>query len=313
MWFAVLSCACSPPEPAASAAEPPRPSSAEEPPPRPSSAEEPEAAAEPAPPAEQSCETLLTNARRAALAVVDAHAACDFGVDCVEAAVSTPCFEDCAVALHPRGLAALREALADAETRSCPALAGQGCEAPRVRCARATPRCQDGRCLMDEGDPALADVPVPPENTATRADEPPARPPAGDVEQERARRLFEAVVHDDPNRAQDFFFPKEAFRHVKAIADPDGYWDRLMRRYRDDIHALHESIADLDRAEFERLEVVRRGGWVRPREEGNALPYWAARHNRLHCRVGDEARTLEVRVLITWGSRWYVTHLSELH
>lgn len=166
---------------------------------------------------------------------------------------------------------------------------------------------------MDEGDPVLAEVPVPPGNARARADDPPPRPPGGEVEQERARRLLAAIAADEPSLAQDFFFPKEAFRHVKGIADPDAYWDRLFARYEQDIHALHESLPGLEDAELVGLEIVRRGGWVAPGEEANALPYWVARHNRLRYRVGGEERTLEVRVLITWGDRWYITHLSEFH
>jgi hypothetical protein len=158
----------------------------------------------------------------------------------------------------------------------------------------------------------LGDVPIPPENARERADDPPPRPPPGDADG-RARRLFEAIVHDDPARAADFFFPREAFSRVKAMREADAYWRRLFARYEADIHALHASTPDLARAEFVRLEIVRRGGWVLPGEEGNALPYHAARHNLLHYRVDGAERTLEVRVLITWGDRWYVTHLSEFH
>ena len=160
---------------------------------------------------------------------------------------------------------------------------------------------------------APTEAPIPPENQRSRADDPPPRPPGGDVEQARASRLFDAIVRDDPALAADFFFPREAFRHVKGIASPDAYWARLFARYERDIHALHASLPDLPRAAFDRLEIVRRGGWVRPGEEANRLPYWVARHNRLHYQVDGRPRTLEVRVLITWGERWYITHLSEFH
>jgi hypothetical protein len=139
---------------------------------------------------------------------------------------------------------------------------------------------------------------------------PPPRPPPGDAEA-RARVLFEAIVHDDPARAADFFFPRDAFLQVKAMARPERYYDRLRKRYDQDIHALHRSLAGLERAEFDRLELVARGGYVRPGEEGNRLPYWASRHAWLHYRVDGKPRKLEIRVLITWQERWYVIHLSE--
>lgn len=158
---------------------------------------------------------------------------------------------------------------------------------------------------------AQGQVEIPPQNRPDRK-EPPPRPPLGDAE-DRARLLFEAILHDDPARAEPFFFPREAFLVIKAMARPERYYDRLHARFARDIHALHAAIPERDRANarFERLELVRRGGFVRVGEEGNRLPYWASRHSFVHYRVGEARRKLEVRVLITWGERWYVIHLSE--
>jgi hypothetical protein len=150
---------------------------------------------------------------------------------------------------------------------------------------------------------------IPPENRASRKQAPP-RPAVGDAAA-NAEVLFDAIVHDDPARAMGFFFPREAFLKVKAMAKPERYYDRLRKRFEKDIHTLHQQTPDLDRAVFERLQLVRRGGWVEVGEEGNRLPYWASRHSWLHYRVGDAKRKIELRVLITWGQRWYVIHLSE--
>jgi hypothetical protein len=73
------------------------------------------------------------------------------------------------------------------------------------------------------------DTPVPEHNRAELT-EPPPRPGPGDVD-ERARRLLDAIVHDDPARATDFFLPREAFRAIKGIADPDALWDRIFLIY----------------------------------------------------------------------------------
>ena len=150
------------------------------------------------------------------------------------------------------------------------------------------------------------------ERPALQSPAPPPRPPPGDAEA-RARLLFDAIVHDEPARAQAFFFPRDAFLQVKAIAHPERYYARLRSRFDADIHALHAKTPDLERATFERLELVTRGGFVRPGEEGNRLPYWASRHAWLHYRVGEAPRKIELRVLITWDERWYVIHLSEFH
>jgi hypothetical protein len=156
--------------------------------------------------------------------------------------------------------------------------------------------------------PAQADPPIPSHNAATLS-EPPPRPGPGDAD-ERARRLFDAIVHDDPARAADFFFPRDAFLLVKAIPDPGRYHERLRQHYEADIHALHRSLPPGEKA-FERLEIVKRGGWVKVGEEGNRLPYWVSRHSWLHYRVDGKPAKLEVRVMITWDDRWFITHLSE--
>ena len=156
---------------------------------------------------------------------------------------------------------------------------------------------------------AHTQIPVPEENRADLTVAPPR--PSSEQAQEQARRLFDAILHDRPALAADFFFPREAFLLVKAMERPERYYARLAQRFEADIHALHRKLAATPEATFERLELTRRGGWVRAGEEGNRLPYWAARHARLHYRVGAQRRALEVRVLISWGARWYVIHLSD--
>jgi hypothetical protein len=157
--------------------------------------------------------------------------------------------------------------------------------------------------------PAKAAVVVPAHNRADLK-EPPPRPPASDAA-EKAKRLFEAIVADAPERADDVFFPRAAFLLVKDIPDPGKYYDRLKRRFVQDIHALHASLKDATHSTFERFELASRGGFVRVHEEGNRLPYWASRHSFIHYRTGGKLERLEVRVLITWDDRWYVIHLNE--
>jgi hypothetical protein len=138
----------------------------------------------------------------------------------------------------------------------------------------------------------------------------PLTPPIGDFDA-RAQRLFEAILHDAPEQASEVFFPRDAFLQVKAIPNPGRYYDKLYARFQQDIHALHRVLAK--DAQFERFELAKPGGYVKPGEEGNHLPYWAARHCFLHYRERGQAKKLEVRVLITWQDRWYLIHLNEFH
>jgi hypothetical protein len=152
-------------------------------------------------------------------------------------------------------------------------------------------------------------VAIPAHNSA-RLTAPAPFPAVGDAA-ERGRRLFDAIVHDDPARAMDFFFPRDAFEVLKGISNPGRYHDRLVAEYHRDIHALHATTRDLGRATFDRFQLSRRRTWQTVRSEGNALPYWAVRHNFIAYRVGEQERRIAVRTVISWDDRWYVTHLAE--
>jgi len=151
-------------------------------------------------------------------------------------------------------------------------------------------------------------VVIPPENAADLA-APIARPAPGDLAA-RGARLFDAIVHDAPNRALELFFPRGPFLVLKGIDDPGHYHGVLVRHYVSDIHALHTELLDLDRARFVGLELSRRWTWQAIRSEANALPYWAVRHSLLRYSVDGEERSFEVKALIHWGPRWYITHLK---
>jgi hypothetical protein len=158
---------------------------------------------------------------------------------------------------------------------------------------------------------ATQPTPIPPHNRADLK-EPPARPPAATAEA-AARLVFQAILDDKPEAAAPAFFPRPAFLLVKDIPDPGRYYDQLYKRFVADVHALHARLPGLAGARFERFELATRGAFMRVREEGNRLPYWASRHSHLYYRSGDKLESFEVRVLITWDDRWYVIHLSEFH
>lgn len=153
--------------------------------------------------------------------------------------------------------------------------------------------------------------PPPPAGNDPALESAPPRPGV-DGAQDRARQLFEAIKQDDPELGMAFFMSREVFRQIKGVADPDRFYDRMLRLFHRDVHALHEELGeDVERAEFVRLELSRRRGWVEVRQESNRLPYWAQRHNPLIYRVGDDKRRFEVRTMNAWDGEWYVTHLSE--
>jgi hypothetical protein len=137
--------------------------------------------------------------------------------------------------------------------------------------------------------------------------------PSGPAFEARVKGLWEAIVHDDPERAMPFFFPVKAYGQVKAIPRPESDWKhRLVGAYARDIHALHKKLGDApESATFVRFEVPAGGGrWVEPDEETNKIGYYRVYGTRLHFQVGGQDRSFEVKSLISWRGEWYVVHLS---
>ncbi|WP_338046707.1 hypothetical protein [Polyangium spumosum] len=129
--------------------------------------------------------------------------------------------------------------------------------------------------------------------------------------QKRAADLFEAIKSDDPARGEAFWFPKEPFVSLKDVKGPDKYWAQLHRTYAKDIHALHKKRASWEGATFEGFELGSTPKWVPPGEEGNKIGYYRSFRGKLRYKIDDKTQSLEVRVIISWQGRWYITHLSK--
>ena len=154
-----------------------------------------------------------------------------------------------------------------------------------------------------------------PSQNARDARSPTPRPPAGDAT-ERARHLFDALRTGTPDRveaAMDFFLPREPFLAIKDMSGAAGYFNTLTRAYRHDIAAFRTEIPGLARATFSRFELSRACTWMAAGREANRLPYWSCYRSKLFVNVDGRERPLEVRVMINWGERWYVTHLRPFH
>jgi hypothetical protein len=161
---------------------------------------------------------------------------------------------------------------------------------------------------------AQATTEVPAHNSPRLRQAPPL-PPLAEADLERARTLLRGILADDAELAASAYLPRAAFAQIKGVANPDNIYNRLMREFHADVHALHAEVpAD---ARFERLELSRRRSWVVVREEANRLPYWSARRNQLTYSTEANGqrveRAIEVRTLITWDDAWYITHLREFH
>ncbi len=138
---------------------------------------------------------------------------------------------------------------------------------------------------------------------------------SGPAFEARVAALWSAIVADDPPQALPFFFPVAAYQQVKDIPDPASDWKhRLVAAYSHDIHALHARLgSDAQRATLSGLDVPEaRGRWVDPGEEYNKIGYFRVFGSRLRYAVDGDARSFDVKSLISWRGEWYVVHLSAI-
>lgn len=129
--------------------------------------------------------------------------------------------------------------------------------------------------------------------------------------QGRAKLLFEGIVKNDAAIAEPLWFPRDVFLDLKDIKDPGKYWDQLHRAYARDIEKLHKKQKSWEGATFDRLDIGSPPKWVKPGDEGNKIGYYRTTKSTLHFTQDGKAHTLEVRVMITWQGRFFITHLSK--
>ncbi len=164
--------------------------------------------------------------------------------------------------------------------------------------ASAPPKLTMPPLLDDEGKPL-----------PQTEDEPSVEDP---VFQDRMKRLWDAIVADDPEMVRDFFFPVEAYAQVKAIKKPERDWKyRLWKNFKRDIHNYHKRLGKhRDQATFDRLELRNKPGWMKPGKEGNKLGYFRVTRSFIHFKNHEgKKRRFDLTSMISWRGHWYVVHL----
>lgn len=165
----------------------------------------------------------------------------------------------------------------------------------------------------DAGSPAIAanapDAGDPGALPQTK-DKPAATSPELD---QRASALWDAIAHDDPDRAMPFFFPVSAYKQVKDVGNPAGDWRlRLVAAYKRDIHGLAKRLGNNgENAKFVRLDLPDdRARWVEPNEEYNKIGYYRVFGTKIVYAIDGKERSMEISSLISWRGEWYVVHLT---
>ena len=136
---------------------------------------------------------------------------------------------------------------------------------------------------------------------------------ASDDLSQRAEHLLRAVVENDPALADDFFFPEGPFIPLKDVQDPARYHAQLLATYHRDIRELRAKRKDWSQATFVSFELGTPPTWVAPGKEYNKIGYFRTFHGKLRYRLGERTFDIDVGTIISWDSRWYVTHLLPIH
>src|SRR4051794_1889787 len=127
--------------------------------------------------------------------------------------------------------------------------------------------------------------------------------------------LWAAIVADDPSRAMPSFFPLEAYKQVKALADPERDWNtRLVAAFAEDIHAWHAQLGSgAASAQLTAVSVPSdQAQWIGPGTESNKGSYWRLYGSTLGYTVDGRAGTFTVASMISWRGEWFVVHLASI-
>ncbi|MBI5501703.1 MAG: hypothetical protein HY907_15775 [Deltaproteobacteria bacterium] len=163
------------------------------------------------------------------------------------------------------------------------------------------PAMPDGYGVVERADDGTVAVPAENRERGTR--------PGPESAEALAHALLAAIAAGDPGMAVGTVFPLEAFEVLKDLPDPAAYRQRMVRWYEEDVQAERERIGEADDLTFDRLQFGY-CTWQDEHTEGNLLPYWSCRHNKLYARADGRPVTIEIHALINWGTNWYIAHLG---
>lgn len=152
-----------------------------------------------------------------------------------------------------------------------------------------------------------------------------AKPEIPQQNQTKSKPKLETIEAYDPQPLLDqlnkpsseeewnpLFFPADAFDRVKGIKDPGAYHKQLLKWFAADIQ--RES-SRLQTGGPWQVDSFKLGfcKWKEKGSEANALPYWSCYKSKLKLKnAKGETNLVEVRALINWGPRWYITHLGPI-
>jgi hypothetical protein len=125
--------------------------------------------------------------------------------------------------------------------------------------------------------------------------------------------LWLAVRTGRASYGRPAFFPVDAYKQVKAIADPGSDWQgRLWLDFKLDVAAAHHLLGPAARtARLVRVIVPSaQAVWVGPQACYNRVGYWHVSGPRVVYRLHGQVRSFGIASLISWRGDWYVVHFG---
>lgn len=125
--------------------------------------------------------------------------------------------------------------------------------------------------------------------------------------------LWLAVRTGKPALGRQAFFPVDAYKQVKAIADPAADWRaRLWGDFELDVKAAHALLGhDARAARLVRVIIDSPGAaWIGPGACYNRIGYWHVANSRVVYRLHGQELSFGIASLISWRGVWYVVHFG---
>ena len=124
-----------------------------------------------------------------------------------------------------------------------------------------------------------------------------------------AHSLFTALQNNDTNTARGLFFPEAEFIALKDIKDAKGYYKQLLDELDRDVSKQHTQLKTYKDLKY---VSIKRGGckWKAIGSEYNKIAYWSCYRNRILATAENKQIQLDLKTLINWGDKWYITHLG---
>jgi hypothetical protein len=127
--------------------------------------------------------------------------------------------------------------------------------------------------------------------------------------------LWAGIMHDSVVPALAAFFPKDAYRQLKAIASAGSDWtNRLVHDYALDITAAHALLGgNAARARLIAVDVPSTyGHWIPPGVCYNRMGYYEMPNARIVYHEDGQIRSFGIASMISWRGVWYVVHLGAI-